>query len=100
MTGDALLAQSESDWVGFWQNLEAGHDSFDVTGAPPKVAACNGKYVLALMQEKAVRPHRRMVLIDRLIPFLPAGVGLLALIGAVVVQWRAEATARRAGRRR
>lgn len=33
-----------------------------------------------------MRRHRRMVLIDRLIPFLAALVGLVALAGAVVVQ--------------
>ena len=38
-----------------------------------------------------MRRHRRMVLIDRVIPFLAAGVGLIALAGAVVVQLNAEA---------
>ena len=38
-----------------------------------------------------MRRHRRMVLIDRVIPFLAAGVGLIALAGAVVVQINAEA---------
>jgi type II secretory pathway pseudopilin PulG len=33
-----------------------------------------------------VRRHRRMVLMDRVIPFLAAVVGLLALAGAVLVQ--------------
>lgn len=33
-----------------------------------------------------MRRHRRMVLIDRVIPFLAATVGLIALAGAVVVQ--------------
>lgn len=33
-----------------------------------------------------MRRHRRMVLIDRIIPFLAALVGLVALAGAVVVQ--------------
>lgn len=38
-----------------------------------------------------MRRYRRLVLIDRLIPFLAALVGLLALAGAVVVQLNAEA---------
>lgn len=38
-----------------------------------------------------MRRHRRMVLIDRVIPFLAAGVGLIALAGAVLVQMNAEA---------
>lgn len=38
-----------------------------------------------------MRRHRRMVLIDRVIPFLAAGVGLIALAGAVLVQMNGEA---------
>lgn len=38
--------------------------------------------------------YRRLVLIDRLIPFLAAGVGLVALLGAVTVQLNAEADRR------
>lgn len=41
-----------------------------------------------------MRRHRRMVLIDRVIPFLAAGVALLALAGAVVVQLNADARSR------
>ena len=38
-----------------------------------------------------MRRHRRMVLIDRVIPVLAAGVGLIALAGAVLGQLNAEA---------
>ena len=38
-----------------------------------------------------MRRYRRLVLIDRVIPFLAAIVGLVALAGAVVVQLNAEA---------
>jgi hypothetical protein len=38
-----------------------------------------------------MRRYRRMVLIDRVIPFLAAGVGLIALAGAVLVQVNGEA---------
>lgn len=41
-----------------------------------------------------MRRYRRMVVSDRLIPFLAAGVGLLALAGAVIVQTNAEARSR------
>ena len=41
-----------------------------------------------------MRRHRRMVLIDRVIPFLAAGVGLIALAGAVLVQLNADARSR------
>lgn len=41
-----------------------------------------------------MRRNRRMVLIDRVIPFLAAGVGLIALAGAVVVQLNADARSR------
>jgi hypothetical protein len=41
-----------------------------------------------------VRRHRRLVLMERFIPFLAAFVGLLALAGAIVVQSSADARSR------
>lgn len=41
-----------------------------------------------------MRRHRRMVLMDRFIPFLAALVGLIALAGAVVVELNAQQRAR------
>jgi hypothetical protein len=38
-----------------------------------------------------MRRHRRLVLIDRIIPFLAAFVGLVALAGAVIVQMHSTA---------
>ena len=38
-----------------------------------------------------MRRNRRLVLIDRIIPFLAAFVGLIALVGAVIVQMNADA---------
>lgn len=38
-----------------------------------------------------MRRNRRMILIDRVIPFLAAGVGLIALAGSVVVQMNTDA---------
>jgi hypothetical protein len=38
-----------------------------------------------------LRSNRRLVLTDRLIPFLAAGVGLVALAGAVMVQFNVDA---------
>ena len=43
-----------------------------------------------------MRRHRRLVLMDRLVPFLAAFVGLVALAGAVVVQSTADARSRAA----
>ena len=41
-----------------------------------------------------MRRHRRLVLMDRIIPFLAAFVGLVALAGAVLVQVNADARTR------
>ncbi len=41
-----------------------------------------------------MRRYRRLVMIDRLIPFLAAFVGLIALAGSVAVQMQAEARTR------
>ena len=41
-----------------------------------------------------MRSNRRLVLTDRIIPFLAAGVGLVALAGAVLVQVNADARTR------
>lgn len=41
-----------------------------------------------------MRRYRRLVMIDRLIPFLAAFVGLIALAGSVVVQMQADARTR------
>ncbi|WP_374624937.1 hypothetical protein [Devosia sp.] len=44
-----------------------------------------------------MRRYRRLVMIDRLIPFLAAFVGLIALAGSVVVQMQGEARTRAVG---
>jgi hypothetical protein len=44
-----------------------------------------------------MRRYRRLVLIDRIIPFLAAIVGLVALAGAVIVQLNAEAKTQAVG---
>jgi murein L,D-transpeptidase YafK len=45
MTETALQAEAGSQWSPFWQNLKQGADLFEMTGAPPRVAACKGSYV-------------------------------------------------------
>ena len=44
-----------------------------------------------------MRRYRRLVLIDRLIPFLAAIVGLVALAGAVAVQLNTDAKTKAIG---
>ena len=44
MTDAALARETENLWLPYWQNLKAGFDLFEATGAPPDVAACKGEY--------------------------------------------------------
>lgn len=34
----------QSQWTGFWRNLQTAHDSFERTRLPPKVSVCDGRY--------------------------------------------------------
>ncbi|RYE06980.1 MAG: murein L,D-transpeptidase [Hyphomicrobiales bacterium] len=45
MTETALQTEAGNQWSPFWRNLKLGADLFDLTGAPPRVAACAGSYV-------------------------------------------------------
>jgi murein L,D-transpeptidase YafK len=44
LTATALEVESQSPWLGFWQNLKRGYDEFEAWSVPPKVSACNGEY--------------------------------------------------------
>ena len=44
LTETALAATGGSSWQSYWRNLKAGHDMFEQTGLPPRVAACRGEY--------------------------------------------------------
>jgi murein L,D-transpeptidase YafK len=45
MTADNLATHRGDPNYGFWQNLKEGADHFEVTGQPPKVNYCGGRYV-------------------------------------------------------
>jgi murein L,D-transpeptidase YafK len=45
MTETALQAQAGDEWSTFWRNLKQGADLFERDGVPPRVAACDGRYV-------------------------------------------------------
>ena len=47
LEADALAARSKSPWSGFWSELKYGYDAFEATQLPPRVAACDGKYVVS-----------------------------------------------------
>ncbi len=45
MTAENLVRYRADDNMAFWRNLKEGHDHFEVTKTPPRVAACSRKYV-------------------------------------------------------
>ena len=45
MSSEALSAEADAPWLGFWHNLKQGYDLFEARRQPPKVAACAGRYV-------------------------------------------------------
>lgn len=44
MTDGALADYANDDALAFWKSLQRGHDLFEQTGLPPRVAVCNGQY--------------------------------------------------------
>ena len=47
MTAANLTRHSENRWLAFWRTLKVGHDMFERSGIPPKVAICNRRYTFA-----------------------------------------------------
>ena len=47
MTERALSSRAGSQWNGFWRDLKRGHDAFEASLRPPRVAVCNGTYTFA-----------------------------------------------------
>ncbi len=47
MSGANLARRQQSPWGGFWEELKAAYDSFELTGVPPRISTCNGRYVVA-----------------------------------------------------
>jgi hypothetical protein len=45
MTAENLARYRADENIAFWRNLKEGHDHFEVTRTPPKVATCSRKYV-------------------------------------------------------
>ena len=47
MTEDNLAANAANTWAPFWRDLQVGHDSFERTRVPPRVAMCEHRYQVA-----------------------------------------------------
>ena len=47
MTEERLRERHRPRWARFWSDLKVGYDAFETTRLPPKVAACQGRYVLS-----------------------------------------------------
>ncbi len=47
LTDENLAAHTDSQWLSFWQNLQAGYEWFEQQRQPPEIAVRNGRYVLA-----------------------------------------------------
>ena len=44
MTDEMLAKHASNPHIGLWTSLKAGHDLFETSRVPPKVAVCGGKY--------------------------------------------------------
>lgn len=44
MTLENMGKHADSEWIGFWRDLKAGYDVFDLTGEPPEVSVCGTRY--------------------------------------------------------
>ena len=47
MTEARLAERSGEPWTAFWRDLKAGHDAFEATRLPPRIAVCDGRYVVS-----------------------------------------------------
>ncbi len=47
MTEANLAARQRGQWVSFWRDLKRGHDTFEATRLPPRIAVCAGAYAVA-----------------------------------------------------
>lgn len=43
-TDEAMAAQAQSPWHGFWASLKAGYTSFEKMRRPPRISVCEGAY--------------------------------------------------------
>ena len=44
LTEENLQKHAKSEWIGFWNSLKPGYDSFERTQQPPTISVCNGNY--------------------------------------------------------
>ena len=44
LTETNLQKHAKSEWIGFWNSLKPGYDSFERTHQPPTISVCNGNY--------------------------------------------------------
>lgn len=44
MTADRMAKASDSEWEGFWRNLQEGYDRFEKTRIPPEITVKGGRY--------------------------------------------------------
>jgi murein L,D-transpeptidase YafK len=47
MTVENLAHRQRSTWASFWGDLKRGHDVFEETRLPPRIAVCRGAYTFA-----------------------------------------------------
>ncbi|MBS0235391.1 MAG: murein L,D-transpeptidase [Proteobacteria bacterium] len=45
MTDENMIAQADSPWKPFWNNLKEGYDLFERTKRPPNIGVCSGRYI-------------------------------------------------------
>jgi len=46
MTAENMKRHRKSRWYRFWKTLKVGHDDFEMTRIPPKVAVCSRQYLV------------------------------------------------------
>ena len=47
LTALNMYLHGANRWAPFWRDLKAGYDLFEATHLPPRIAVCNGRYVVA-----------------------------------------------------
>jgi murein L,D-transpeptidase YafK len=57
MTEDNMARRERAEWAAFWRNLKQGHDMFEATERPPRVAVCRGAYTFAPAQPASDGSH-------------------------------------------
>ena len=57
MTDDNMTRRERAEWAAFWRNLKHGHDMFEATALPPRIAVCGGAYAFAPAQSASDGSH-------------------------------------------